>query len=177
MKKVMMMIALLAIPFAMQAQTKFHDLEVNDAKGPVKSITTTMMGMSRTIEFTEEGKMVASSEISNLVYDEDGYLKSATMSMMGQSTDVKYKWENGRLKSLTFSMMGQEGSASPNYDEKGVVVSETIDMGGQKIDSPYTDYKFDDRGNWISRKSYHLLLKTASSLLTLLCSMVFHTLK
>ena len=114
MKKVMMMIALLAIPFAMQAQTKFHDLEVNDAKGPVKSITTTMMGMSRTIEFTEEG---------------------------------------GRLKSLTFSMMGQEGSASPNYDEKGVVVSETIDMGGQKIDSPYTDYKFDDRGNWISRKS------------------------
>ena len=113
----------------------------------------TDMGMSRTIEFTEEGKMVASSEISNLVYDEDGYLKSATMSMMGQSTDVKYKWENGRLKSLTFSMMGQEGSASPNYDEKGVVVSETIDMGGQKIDSPYTDYKFDDRGNWISRKS------------------------
>jgi hypothetical protein len=89
MKKVMMMIALLAIPFAMQAQTKFHDFEVNDVKGPVKSITTTMMGMSRTIEFTEEGQMVASSEISNLVYDEDGYLKSATMSMMGQSSDLK----------------------------------------------------------------------------------------
>ena len=123
MKKVMMMIALLAIPFAMQAQTKFHDFEVNDVKGPVKSITTTMMGMSRTIEFTEEGQMMPSSEISNLVYDEDGYLKSATMSMMGQSTDVKYKWENGRLK------------------------------GGQKLESPYTDYKFDDRGNWISRKS------------------------
>ena len=65
MKKIIMMIALLAIPFAMQAQTKFHDLEVNDAKGPVKSITTTMMGMSRTVEFTEEGQMVASSEISN----------------------------------------------------------------------------------------------------------------
>ena len=39
MKKVMMMIALLAIPFAMQAQTKFHDLEVNDAKGPVAKVT------------------------------------------------------------------------------------------------------------------------------------------
>ena len=119
MKKVMMMIALLAIPFALQAQTKFHDLEVNDAKGPVKSITTTMMGMSRTIE----------------------------------SSDLKYKWENGRLKSLTFTMMGQENTASPNYDEKGLVVSETIDMGGQKMESPYTDYKFDDRGNWISRKT------------------------
>ena len=153
MKKVMMMIALLAIPFALQAQTKFHDLEVNDAKGPVKSITTTMMGMSRTIEFTKEGQMVTSSEISNLVYDEDGYLKSATMSMMGQSSDLKYKWENGRLKSLTFTMMGQENTASPNYDEKGLVVSETIHMGGQKMESPYTDYKFDGRGNWISRKT------------------------
>ena len=57
------------------------------------------------------------------------------------------------MKSLTFTMMGQENTASPNYDEKGLVVSETIDMGGQKMESPYTDYKFDDRGNWISRKT------------------------
>ena len=35
MKKVMMMLALMAIPFAMQAQTKFHDVEVNEATGPV----------------------------------------------------------------------------------------------------------------------------------------------
>ena len=153
MKKIMMMIALLAIPFAMQAQTKFHDLEANDAKGPVKSIPTTMMGQSRTVEFTQEGQMVASSEVSNLVYDEEGYLKSATLSMMGQATDVKYTWENGCLKSQTVSMMGQEVKVSPNYDEKGIVVSETLDMGGQKIESPYTDYEFDDHGNWISRKT------------------------
>ena len=153
MKKVMMMIALLAIPFAVQAQTKFHDIEANFAKGPVKSIITTMMGMSRTIEFTKDGQIVTSSEISNPVYDEDGYLKSATISMMGQSSDVKYTWENGRLKSQTISMMGQEITTVPNYDENGVVVSETIDMSGQKLESPYTEYKFDDHGNWISRKS------------------------
>ena len=29
MKKIMMMIAMLALPFAMQAQTKFHDVEAN----------------------------------------------------------------------------------------------------------------------------------------------------
>ena len=49
-----MMLALLAIPFAMQAQ-KFHDVEANDAKGAVKSITTSMMGQemtfTRTIEY------------------------------------------------------------------------------------------------------------------------------
>ena len=148
----MMMIAMLALPFAMQAQTKFHDVEANGAKGPVKSISTSMMGMTRTIEFTEDGQM-KSSEISNVVYDENGYLQSATMSMQGQSTDVKYTWEDGRVKSQTINMMGQDIKTTSNYDENGVVVSETIDMGGQKIDSPYTDYKFDDRGNWISRKS------------------------
>ena len=33
MKKFMMMIALMAIPFAMQAQSKFHDIELNEATG------------------------------------------------------------------------------------------------------------------------------------------------
>ena len=148
----MMMIAMLALPFAMQAQTKFHDVEANGAKGPVKSISTSMMGMTRTVEFTEDGQM-KSSEISNVVYDENGYLQSATMSMQGQSTDVKYTWEDGRVKSQTINMMGQDIKTTSNYDENGVVTSETIDMGGQKMESPYTDYEFDDHGNWISRKA------------------------
>ena len=55
MKKVFMMMALLALPFAMQAQTKFHDVEANDATGAVKSIKSQMMGremtQTRTIEY------------------------------------------------------------------------------------------------------------------------------
>ncbi len=148
----MMMIAMLALPFAMQAQTKYHDVEANGAKGPVKSISTSMMGMTRTVEFTEDGQM-KSSEISNVVYDENGFLQSATVSMQGQSTDVKYTWEDGRVKSQTINMMGQEIKTISNYDENGVVTSETIDMGGQTMESPYTDYEFDDHGNWISRKA------------------------
>ena len=148
----MMMIAMLAMTAAMQAQTKFHDVEANEAKGPVKTMSMDMMGMTRTIEFTEDGQM-KSSEISNVVYDENGYLQSATMSMQGQSTDVKYTWEDGRVKSQTINMMGQDIKTTSNYDENGVVTSETIDMGGQKMESPYTDYEFDDHGNWISRKA------------------------
>ena len=148
----MMMIAMLALPFAMQAQTKYHDVEANGAKGPVKSISTSMMGMTRTVEFTEDGQM-KSSEISNVVYDENGFLQSATVSMQGQSTDVKYTWEDGRVKSQTINMMGQEIKTISNYDENGVVTSETIDMGGQTMESPYTDYEFDDHGNWVSRKA------------------------
>ena len=60
MKKVMMMLAMLALPFALQAQTKFHDVEANEATGPVKSITQSgMMGRGeQVINFTKEGKMV-----------------------------------------------------------------------------------------------------------------------
>ena len=44
MKKILMMVTMLAVSFAMQAQTKFHDVEANDATGPVKSIKSQMMG-------------------------------------------------------------------------------------------------------------------------------------
>ena len=58
MKKAFMMLVLLAVPFAMQAQSKFHDVEANDAKGPVKSIVSSRMGRPQTINFTVEGKMI-----------------------------------------------------------------------------------------------------------------------
>ena len=57
MKKIMMMLALMAMPFAMQAQTKFHDVEANEAKGPVKSMIVNVMGRAQTINFTKGGKV------------------------------------------------------------------------------------------------------------------------
>lgn len=153
MKKIMMMIAMLAIPFAMQAQTKFHDVEANEAKGSVKTMKMDIMGMSQSIEFPEDGKMVNSSLMSDAVYDENGYLTSVKMSFQGQSTTVKITWENGRMKSRSLNVMGNDVTNTYNYDENGVVTSESINMGGQLIELPYSDYKFDDHGNWISRKT------------------------
>ncbi len=152
MKKVMMMIAALAMTAAMQAQTKFHDVEANEAKGPVKTMTMEMMGTTRTINFTQDGKM-QSAEMTDAVYDADGYLKTAKMNVQGQSAEMKFAWENGRLKSQTASVMGQEIKTTYNYDENGVVTSQSIDMGGQVMEAPYSDFKFDDHGNWISRKA------------------------
>ena len=152
MKKIMMMMAMLALPFAMQAQTQFHDVEANEAKGPVKTMTIDMNGMSQTIEFSQDGKMTKSNIMSDAVYDENGYLTSVKMSFQGQGSTVKNEWENGRLKSRTLNVMGNDVKTSFNYDENGVIKSESIDMGGQAMEIPYSDYKFDDRGNWISRK-------------------------
>ena len=88
MKKVFMMIAMMAVTFAAQAQTKFHDVEANDATGAVKSITTNVMGQGQTINFSQDGKM-SGDGISNAKYDADGYLQSVTIkrSMMGQEME------------------------------------------------------------------------------------------
>lgn len=147
----MMMMAMMAFSFALQAQTKFHDVELNEATGPVKSITTNMMGRDQTITFNKEGKMQREN-MSDAVYNPEGYLQSSKISMMGNESTVKYKWENGKVVSQTMNMMGNDVTIKFNYNEKGVVVSQSMDFGGQEMTSPYTDYKFDSHGNWISRK-------------------------
>ena len=149
MKKLMMMAAMLVACCAMQAQ-KFHDVEANDAKGPVKSITTSTMGMNRTVNFDENGKII-SGDVSDAVYDENGYPQSAKMSVQGQTMPVKYTWENGLLKTQIMSMMGQEIKTTHNYNADGVIISDTVDMGGQVMEMPYSNIKLDAHGNWISR--------------------------
>lgn len=146
----MMMIALLAVSFSLQAQTKFHDAEANEAYGKVKSIQVSVMGQSQTSTFSENGKMT-STNVSDIVYDADGYMQSAKLEIMGQKVNVSYKWESGRIISTSVDMMGQKVVTTRTYNDKGAVEKETIDMGGQKMESPYTDYKYDDHNNWISR--------------------------
>ena len=146
-----MMFAMLAVSFTMQAQTKFHDIELNEATGPVKKMIVQTMGPEQTISFDKEGKMEREG-LSEAVYDDNGFLQSAKMSMMGQEITVKYKWENGRVASLSMNMMGRDVVIKRTYNEKGAAASESMDMGGQDMSTPYTDYKYDDRGNWISRK-------------------------
>ena len=153
MKKVLMMLALMAIPFAMQGQTKFHDVEFNEATGPVKKIVSSVMGHEQVTTFTQDGKMQREG-LSNAVYNSEGYLQSCTMTMMqGQAIDVKYKWENGRIATQTMNMMGRDMTTKRSYNDKGILVSESMDMGGQDMKFEYTDIKCDAKGNWISRKT------------------------
>lgn len=151
MKKVICVLAMLAGTFTMYAQTKFHDIEFNEASGPVKCIKSSVMGQQQTINFTQDGKM-QSDAMSDIVYDADGYIQSASMNIQGQSLPMKYKWENGKVVSQTMSMMGQEMEIKFTYNDKGARATQVMDMGGQVMDTPFTDYKYDDRGNWISRK-------------------------
>ena len=154
----MMMMAMLAMTFAAQAQTKFHDDELNEATGPVKSITQAgMMGRgNQVINLTQDGKMLAEG-LSGLVYDENGYLQKAERAVETPQGNMKivttYKWENGKVASQSMDFGQGAMTQVYKYNEKGVPASMSMDMMGQAMETPYTDYKFDSHGNWISRKT------------------------
>ena len=152
MKKILMLIALMAMPFAMQAQTKFHDIELNDATGPVKSIKTGAMGRDIIITFTEDGKMQRDG-MTGIVYDANGYIQSAKMSMQGNETTITFKWQNGKVVSQSMNMMGNDVTTTYTYNDKGAVDTQSMNFGGQQMEMKYTDYKYDAKGNWISRKT------------------------
>ncbi len=149
----MMMIAMLMATVAMQAQTKFHDVEANDAQGPVKSLEISVMGQTQKFNFTKEGKMDEGSSLVDAVYDADGYMQSAKMKIMGNEMPIAYKWENGRVISQSSNMMGQEVKITYAYNDKGAVASQTIEGGPQSMTINYTDFQYDSYGNWISRKT------------------------
>ena len=157
MKKVMMMMAMLAVSFAMQAQTKFHNVELNEATGPVKSITQSgMMGRGeQVINFTQDGKMQAEG-LTGQVYDENGYLQKVSRSVetpQGNMTiTTTYKWENGKVKSQSMDFGQGAMTQTYTYNEKGAPASMSMDMMGNAMETPYTDYKYNNHGNWISRK-------------------------
>ena len=147
-----MMLALMAIPFAMQAQTKFHDVEANEAQGPVKKISQDMMGRMQVTTFTQDGKMQRDG-MSNVVYDVNGYAQQATLTFQGQDVTMKYTWKDGKLATQSMNMMGNDMTFTFIYNDKGAIVAQSMNMGGQEMKMEYTDIKYDAKGNWISRKT------------------------
>ena len=150
MKKVLMMLALMAIPFAMQGQTKFHDVEANEAMGAVKKISQNIMGHDQVTTFSQDGKMQREG-VTDAVYDANGFLQSMKMSFQGQDITVKYTWKDGKLATQSMNIMGNDMTFSFEYNDKGAVASQT--MAGQDMKMEYTDYQYDAKGNWISRKT------------------------
>jgi hypothetical protein len=152
MKKVLMMLPLMAIPFAMQGQTKFHDVEANEAQGAVKKISQNIMGHNQVTTFSQDGKMQREG-VTDAVYDANGFLQSMKMSFQGNEVTIKYTWKDGKLATQSMDMMGNPMTFIFTYNDKGAIASQSMDMGGQEMKMEYTDYKYDAKGNWISRKT------------------------
>ena len=71
---------------------------------------------------------------------------------MGQDLNVTFTWENGRLTKQSMQVMGQDMTITRSYNEQGAPAEDVISVGGMENTSPYTEYQYDDHGNWVSRK-------------------------
>lgn len=153
-KATFILIALFALVATAQAQ-KYHDAIVNEAVGNVKSITTSIGGMSETIEFTADGRMVKEA-MSDRVYDANGYITSCTAEMQGVKGKLTITYgANHRVTKQQLSIMGGTVTQIFTYDSKGQVSKEDMTMAGggmsQSMTTTYTYQSFDSHGNWTSR--------------------------
>ena len=129
--------------YGTKAQMRYHDVELYDAKGNVKSITTYLGELKpSTTEFTIDGK---EKDLTGAEYDSNGYRVSWKSR--------KYFWVNGRTVKAITSDRNPPFIVNGKYNAKGELIE--MSMGSVKpnaIQIQYSDYKYDARGNWISRK-------------------------
>lgn len=154
MNRILLTVALLAAMGSAWAQTRFHDLEVNEVKGPVKSVTMKNWGKPIVTHISPEGKMEC-EKLSDAVYDENGYLQSIVSQIGGKKsiTHTTFIWENGRVKTQIATRKNKRVVTTNEYDDRGILVRQIIDTDGHQVVYDFYDIELDDHGNWTLRKT------------------------
>ena len=137
-------------------QVRYHDVEYHEAKGKVKSITYSP-GPDETeasiSEFTIDGK---EKDLTGVQYDSNGYRVSEkyTPDEDGSITTAKIMWKDGRVFKAIVSDKERTYTLNYIYNAKGELIERSLSIGDTKSDFKYqySDYKYDSKGNWISRK-------------------------
>ena len=60
----------------------------------------------------------------------------------------------GKFISRTKTVLDEEIKQTFVYDEKGLVKFQKMEMMGQNVEMPFSDDKFDNKGNWISSMTF-----------------------
>ena len=129
--------------------SRYHDVELNEAQGNVKSITLRdLAGKVKRIEFTEEGQ---EKNMKDPVYDNNGYLQSNKRTMFGFTFLANYTWENDRVVKISGNIMNLPAEIEYVYDAAGELTKNIVNLQGQITEGQYSDYEYDERGNWTKR--------------------------
>ena len=129
--------------------SRYHDVELNEAQGNVKSITLRdLAGKVKRIEFTEEGQ---EKNMKDPVYDNNGYLQSNKRTMFGFTFLANYTWENDRVTKISGNIMNLPAEIEYVYDAAGEMTKNIVNLQGQITEGQYSDYEYDERGNWTKR--------------------------
>jgi hypothetical protein len=129
--------------------SRYHDVELNEAQGNVKSITLRdLAGKVKRIEFTEEGQ---EKNLKDPVYDSNGYLQSHKRNMFGFTFVANYTWEYDRVTKISGNVMNMPAEIEYVYDAAGELTSNIVNLQGHRTEGMYSDYEYDERGNWTKR--------------------------
>ena len=154
---ILMLWCLCAISLSAFAQD-FKYAAIYDASGPVKEIKTDskMPLVQKKVKIKENGM----GGLSNMMYDNDGLPVGWEMNMMGKQNFQKFFWnEDSRLDSIAvkIDVIGNSELITVKNTYSGRdMISQVIEVKSKEESSKFimlfSDYKFDDNGNWISRK-------------------------
>lgn len=134
---------------------QYHDAELDELKGHVKSYTKLSGGESMTINFTEDGRFDIDG-ITDAVYNKKGYLVSCVRDFMGAMVPctITYNSKNQPVKQV---MVVGDGSIIQEctYYSDGTVKTEKFTVRAQGMSQSfsvsYTYEAFDSHGSWTRR--------------------------
>lgn len=157
-----LIMALMAVigMYAQEMPCKFKGAALYNAKGDVKVIkikTKNPVAVNKKEKFNQEGKI----NCSLLTYNEQGLPTAMDLTMGSRGIVLRADYtpeENIADVSYECNILGAKSnfSVAYTYDGEGnqtqAVITVKSKKGNGTITSRYSDYVFDDKGNWISRQ-------------------------
>ncbi|MDE6341391.1 MAG: hypothetical protein K2K93_03655 [Muribaculaceae bacterium] len=155
--KYFLCVALLVSGCFLANAQEFHYAALYEAAGPVKQIKYLSKPSygNRNVKIKKDGR----GGLAMMSYDDAGYPVGFQLDMFGKENYQKFYWNTRhQLDSVAyrFSGIGERNSMNCKIeyakDAMDKVVMTVDDNGCKKIvDLTFSNYVFDDRGNWISR--------------------------
>lgn len=132
---------------------KYHATDYDDLKGPVKSCTWSMGGGTETRTYTEDGKYDFIPNYSNPVYNDNGYIISIDVELMGlKGKETAYYNSKKQVVKVVQTFDKGVYVIEFKYNSDGTMAKriETATAQGisQTITYTYTYEAFDSHGNW-----------------------------
>ena len=145
----------------------FHDAEIYELQGHVKSFTLSTGLECTTRNFSKEGKDEG-TDLSKTVYNDNGFMSSCNIEYMGSTYNESFYYNSTnqlvkRVWAIPLSNKSENVEKQKEtcyiteyvYDNDGTVIEqiETITAHGmtQTMTTQYVYDAFDSHGNWIRR--------------------------
>lgn len=136
---------------------QYHDAENEDLYGNVKRCVY-IGNATKILSFSNDGK-IDGRDVSNAVYNEEGYMLSCTRTEDYITGSVAFYYnEYNKLEKQILTNEGGRHISTRKYDNTGLLIQEvfTVESGGMSVsmEVEYSYNEFDNHNNWLYRTTY-----------------------